>query len=88
MRGVEAHLGTAQACEGQGVVFVPMVVESTGTWDKGAGIVLQHIARAVAARTGEEPQRAHCALMQELCVLIRAHRARAALRRRAEAAET
>ena len=87
-RHKEAHLGTAQACEGQGVVFVPMVVESTGTWDKGAGIVLQHIARAVAARTGEEPQRAHSALMQELCVLIRAHRARAALRRRAEAAET
>ena len=50
--------------------------------------LLQHIARAVAARTGEEPQRAHSALMQELCVLIRAHRARAALRRRAEAAET
>ncbi|CAE7225374.1 unnamed protein product [Symbiodinium natans] len=87
-RHKEAHLGTAQACEGQGVVFVPMVVESTGTWDKGAGIVLQHIARAVAARTGEEPQRAHSALMQELCVLIRAYRARAALRRRAEAAET
>ncbi|CAE7667284.1 unnamed protein product, partial [Symbiodinium pilosum] len=51
LRRVEAHLQTAQ-CEAQGIVFVPMVAESTGTWDKGAAVVLKHIARAVAARTG------------------------------------
>ena len=83
----EAHLDTAQACENQGVVFVPTVVEATGTWDKGAVIVLEHIARAVAARTGEEPAHLHSVMMQGLCVSVRASRARAALRRRYEIAE-
>ena len=63
-----------------------MVMETTGTWDKGAAIVLQHIARAVASRTGEEPDAVHAALVQELCVVARSFRARAALRRRSEAA--
>ena len=83
----EAHLDTAQACENQGVVFVRLVVEATGTWDKGAAIVLQHIAWAVAARAGEEPAHIHCVMMQELCVSVRAFRARGALRRRYEIAE-
>ena len=85
----ETHLNTAQAGEGQGVVLVPMVVEATCMWKKRASIVLQYIALAVAARSGK-PQRLHSVLMQELCVLVRAYRARAALpaavkRRRHEA---
>ena len=86
-RHKEAHLDTAQCCESQGIVFVPMVVETTGTWEKGAAVVLNHIARAVAARTGEDAGAAQTALMQELSVVVRTWRARAALRRRCEATE-
>jgi hypothetical protein len=86
-RHKESFLNTAQTCEDAGVVFVPMVVESTGEWDSGAAIVLKHIARAVAARQGEEPGPLHAALLQELCVTVRSYRARAALRRRSELAE-
>ena len=70
-RHKEQHLNTARACEAHGVVFVPMVLESTGTWDSGAAIVIKHVARAVAARGGEEPQHLHAALLQELCVVAR-----------------
>ena len=49
-------MNTAQTCESQGVVFVPMVLEATGTWEKGAAFVLRHISRAVASRQGEEPR--------------------------------
>ena len=64
-----------------------MVVESTGTWDKGAEVVLKHLARAVAARTGVESATTHAALFQELSVTVRSWRARAALRRRQELVE-
>ena len=78
-RHKKSHLNTAQCCEAQGIVFVPMVVKSTGTWDKekrsrttgiyistlnismysaflsfpgtwdkGAEVILKHLARAVA----------------------------------------
>ena len=63
-RHKESYLNTAQSCEGEGAVFVSMVMETTGTWDKGAATVLQHIARAVASRV-------HAALVQELCVVAR-----------------
>ena len=61
----ERHLDTAISCEAQGVVFVPMVAESTGTWDKGAATVLKHLATAVAARSGDAPDTAQAALLQE-----------------------
>ena len=80
----ERHLDTAKSCEAQGVVFVPMVAESTGTWDKGAATVLKHLATAVAARSGDAPDAAQAALLQELSVTVRSWRGRAALRRRQE----
>ena len=86
-RQKESHLGTAQACALQGVAFVPMVVETTGHWDVGAARVLRHIANAVAARTGEMAELVHNTMLQELCVVVRSFRARAALRRRCELSE-
>ena len=62
-----------------------IVVKTTGPWEKLAGVVLQHIARALASRTGEEPDTVHTALLQELCVVVRGFGARASLRRRSEA---
>ena len=55
-----------------------MVVETTGAWYKGAAVVLNHIARAAAARTGEDAGTAQTALMQELSVVVRSWRAQAA----------
>ena len=83
-RHKEDHLGTAAACAEQGVQFVPLVVEATGHWEAGASRVLKQIAGAVAARTGTEPGPLHDSLLQELSVVVRSFRARAALRRRAE----
>ena len=83
-RHKEDHLGTAAACAEQGVQFVPLVVETTGHWEAGASRVLKQIAGAVAARTGTEPGPLHDSLLQELSVVVRSFRARAALRRRAE----
>jgi cytochrome c5 len=84
-RHKELHLHTAQACEQQGIKFVPLVAECTGTWDPSALKVLKHVAHAAAAKTGEEPAVCYNQLLQELGTTIRSFRARAALRRRFEA---
>ena len=42
----DTYLATAQTCERQGILFLPMVVETTGNWDARAFKVLrQHRAR-------------------------------------------
>ena len=79
-----AHLGTARECAAQGVRFVPLVAETTGAWDPAAATVLRCIARAVAAREGGDREALHAGFLQDFCVTIRAGRARAVLRRRAE----
>ena len=81
------HLNTATVCSGQGVRFQPLVFESTGAFDTDTGQVLAQLARAVAARSGEDPADLHGRLLQELCTTVRAFRARAALRRRVELGE-
>ena len=79
-----AFLDTARLCEVQGVKFVPMVAEATGAWEPAASKVLLQLSRAAAARIGADAALLHADLLQELCVAIRSHRARAILRRRAE----
>lgn len=81
------RLNTATVCSGQGVHFQPLVFESTGAFDTDTGQVLAQLARAVAARSGEDPADLHGRLLQELCTTARAFRARAALRRRVELGE-
>ena len=78
------HLRTAELCAAQNVHFQPLVAESTGTWSPEAAKVLQQLARTAAVRSGEDAGLAQANLFQEACILIRGHRARAALRRRAE----
>lgn len=80
----EQHLQTGAECHRQGITFMPMVVESTGTWDAAAAKVLKHMAHAAAARSGSAPGEFFSALLQELCVVVRSWRARAVLRRRSE----
>ena len=81
-----AYLDTARLCEVQGVKFVPVVAEATGAWEPAASKVLLQLSRAAAARIGADAALLHADLLQELCVAIRSHRARAILRRRAELA--
>ena len=78
-----SHHNTAQLCAEQGIHFIPVVAETTGTWDATSAQVLRTISRAAAAREGAEPGGHHALLLQELSVTIRGYRARAALRRRA-----
>ena len=86
-RQKETHLHTAQACTSQGVSFVPMVVKTTGHWDIGAARVLRHIGTAVVARTGDLADYVHNSMLQELYMVVRSFRARAALRCRSELAD-
>ena len=81
-----SHLNTAHLCSQQGVRFVPVVAESTGAWEREAGQLILQIACNAAARLGDSASVLHSELLQELSVLIRSHRARAVLRRRAELA--
>ena len=83
-----AHLRTAQLCESQGVRFQPLVVESTGAWSTSASHNLQLLARATAAREGEDATACQAQLLQELCITARCFRSRAVLRRRAELASS
>ena len=53
--------------------FRPLVAEATGAWTRDASTVLLAVSKAVAVRTNQD--------------IARGHRARAVLRRRAEASE-
>ena len=83
-----SHLGTARVCAEQGLKFVPMVAEATGAWEPEAAKILLLISRAAAAREDAPPSGLHSELLQEMSVLLRSHRARAVLRRRAESSAT
>jgi len=64
----------------------PLVAETTGTWDPAAAKILKNIARAVAAREQVDTRSLFGELLQEVSVLVRGYRGRAALHRRADAA--
>jgi hypothetical protein len=78
------HQNTAQLCLAQGILFRPLVVETTGAWDKEAARILRLVAAAAAAREGADPAGLQAVMLQEMSVTVRSFRARAALRRRAE----
>ena len=56
-----SHLNTQEACEAQGIRFVPMVCETSGAWAPEALEVLQLISKAAASHTGTD----HSVLLQE-----------------------
>ena len=77
------HLGTASACQAQGVEFIPMVVESTGAWGPAAQVVLQQMAKAASLRSGRRASDELRLFLQVAAVTLRVANARAQLRRRA-----
>ena len=74
-----AAIAAAEQCAAPRARLVPRMAEYTGAWDPSAAAVHKRIAFANA-----EPEAMHAALLQELCIVTRQFRARAALRRRSE----
>ena len=74
----------AAVCAVRGISFIPMVAETTGTWDKRAARILKLIAAAAAAREVEDRSAMTAIMFQELSVCIWGFRVCATLRRRAE----
>ena len=75
------HLGTEAACLAQGVLFQPMVVETTGAWSPEASKVLYQLATASAVKNGRTTDTVFQELLQGTAVCVRRANARAALKR-------
>ncbi len=77
------YLGTEKDCRGQGILFVPMVAESSGGWGPSAIATFINFAK-LAIRRGVQPASPKAILpqyLESLCVAIRSAKARAVLRR-------
>ena len=76
-------LNTEEECRQQGILFVPLVAESSGGWGASAFSVFKRMAKLAAHRGGlSSPARAALPLfLERLSVSIRSAKARAALRR-------
>ncbi len=77
------HANTEAECEATGLVFVPMVAETTGAWSSEALLELKRIAKAAARKTAEDPSNALHSRLESTSVCIRRANAKAHLARRA-----
>ena len=59
-----------QACRREGMVFLPMPIESLGGWHPEAAQQVKKIGAAKARQTGEEEDAAIAHLFQKLAVLL------------------
>ena len=78
-----AYLDTREQCQGEGITFIPMILESVGgTWGPQGAMVIAELAKASASASGESAD--HCAIiaLQRLSVTLHRENARAVLRRR------
>ena len=80
------HANTEAECNAVGLVFVPMVAETTGAWSSEALVELKRIAKAAARRSAEDPSKALHSLLESTSVCIRRANAKAHLSRRSAAA--
>ena len=71
---VEAHrrkmTSTAEDCRREGIVFLPLAVESLGGWHSVAVEQVTKLAAALARHTGEDEQEKTRHLWQKLAVLL------------------
>ena len=58
-----------EACEQEGIFFVPLPVETFGEWSKGAVKEIKRIGSALAGRSGREEGELISHLFQKLSVL-------------------
>jgi hypothetical protein len=75
------HLGMVADCSAQGFAFIPLVFEPSGGWGPAAICAFKTMARAVAARTGQERNKVMTEHLQKFCVVIRKARACAVFHR-------
>ena len=57
-------------CQANGVVFIPLVVETLGGWDSDAVFHLRAIAKQATSRSPSSPETAINQLFQRLSVLL------------------
>ena len=62
--------GSADACQAQGVVFLPIVVESFGGWHEMAVREVERLGAALARQTGQEEDEAVRHLWGKLSLLL------------------
>ena len=73
---------TADQCRRQGLSFIPLVVEAHGGgWGPAAKKVWKSLARATAARLGQDDSVAAAELAQRISITLQRENARAILRR-------
>ena len=79
----KSYLNTEEECRQQGILFVPLVAETSGGWGSASLAVLRRMAKRASGRGGaSSDERAVLPqLLERLSVTIRAAKARAALRR-------
>ena len=76
-----SHLQTQELCSAQGIQFVPLVVESRGSWGPTAVKTWLALAQATAAQSGEAVSVEASRLYEMLAVTLQRENARAVLRR-------
>ena len=59
-----------QSCHNQGIVFLPLAVESLGAWHKSAVSEVKKLGSALARHTGEEEAVTICHLFQQLSIAL------------------
>ena len=62
--------GAADACQAQGVTFLPMVVESFGGWHEAAVREVERLGAALARQSGQEEEEAVRHLWGKLGMLL------------------
>ena len=62
--------GTSEACQRQGVTFLPLVVESYGGWHETAVREVERVAAALARQSGQEEEEAVRHLWGKLGILL------------------
>ena len=82
------YKNTALECESQGVLFQPMVLETTGAWSVEALAVLKSLAKAAGLRSGRDASEILQEFLQASSATIRRANARAHLKRRAQDIDT
>ena len=76
-----SHLNTDVGCTPQGVIFIPMVVESSGGRGPEGLKTLRQLAKIAAANSGGNDDATMRQLLQRRCVVICSAKTRAILRR-------
>ena len=59
-----------EACNAEGISFIPMVVETLGGWEEGASQVIKRLGQALARATGQEDNEVVKHLFGKLSILL------------------